>query len=135
MFLWVVYIIMFVIVNVWQSKNKKLKKIYDLRQFISIPVASLREHVIVDFKNLANKNCRICCIMSTVINGRISSNHNLLVISHHSDSATEQTIVTHSVSEAMVTDRPLVWNNKGRFIPLTHLIVILVSGSMASAVV
>ena len=42
MFLCVLYTIMFIIVNVWQCKNTKLKCFfYDLRQETSIPAASL----------------------------------------------------------------------------------------------
>lgn len=73
--------------------------------------------------------------MSIVTNDRGSSHHNLLVNSHHSETATEQTIVTHSVPNAVVTEHPLVKKMMEKVIPLTQLMVTLGSGSMASAVV
>ena len=55
--------------------------------------------------------------MSIVTNDRGSSHHNLLVNSHHSETATEQTIVTHSVPNAVVTEHPLVKKNDGQSYP------------------
>ena len=73
--------------------------------------------------------------MSTVTNDRRSPHHNLLVNFHHSGYAAEQTIAMYSVPDAMVTERPLFEKMTEKFIPLTQLIVTLVSGLMTSTVV
>ena len=49
--LFVLYIIIFVIVNVWQGKNKKLKRFfYDLRQFTWISILFLPRYLYFYYK-------------------------------------------------------------------------------------
>ena len=96
---------------------------------------TLREHAVVDFKKYSDENRRIRRIMFTVTNDRGSSHHNLLINSYHSGSAVEQTVVTHSVPDTMVTERSLFEKNEETIIPLTQLKVALVNRSMTSAVV
>ena len=52
-------------------------------------------------------------IMSTMTTDRGSSHNSILVQSHHSGSAAEQTIATYSNPKAIVNDRPLVIKKNG----------------------
>ena len=51
--------------------------------------------------------------MFIVTNDRGSSHNNLLVNSYHSGSAAEQTIVTDSIPDAMVTEQYLITKGGG----------------------
>ena len=74
-------------------------------------------------------------IMSTMTTDRGSLHNIILVQSHLSGSAAEQTIATHSNPEAIVNDIPLVIEKTALVIQRTQLMVTLVVGVMVSGVV
>ena len=81
---------------------------------------TLRKHGVVAFKTLSDENCRIRRIIFIVTNDRGSSHNNLLGNSYHSGFAAEQTIVTDSIPDAMVTEQYLVTKGGGENYPKNH---------------
>ena len=89
---------------------------------------TLREHVVVSFKTLSNKNRHICRIMnqnsalanSTQNKLAINTNHSrstILTDANHPGSTAEQTIIEHTNPDAKTDERQLVTKYYGKTYP------------------